>query len=932
MSGNRKFLSIKWKFAAITIPAVLLLHSIFSYLIYTETYEDYAQHRQILRSNRMNIAQALVNRSFLELEKISESMTQLQNLTVIEDADKKRIIAAFNQNWNQWRETWDINSAFLFDHEGKVINHWGDFFDLDKQQIIQVMKEELPDRDIICPDLCYQRVTIPVLEPSLATAAISLTRSLVDIIIEYWVVTKTDIGVLVFDANQDTSWPYKLSAISNAERNQSIYKLITQQYSIHELLGKNQLVKRGERIYEVIIYSVIDDSLNKPPFFILIDDITDAYEQLNFKLEEFKWFGIVSLVISLALLLGLLHIFLRRISRFSVALPLLAKQKYHNFRSKLNSNASSLKSYDELDQLNQTALTLADQLEQLETDVQKNTRLLTEKSQELAAERDFTHQLIETAPIIIITQDLHGVILSINQIGALELDIDQQSLKGEIFDHFLPPDEEEHLRKLKKLRAEGCPGLFKIDGKIVNSAGKSRHFSWLHSIINPMHGNETPIVLTLGLNVSERKEVEEQMFWLATHDPLTELGNRREFKAELNRIISVAQRYNQQIALFYLDLDQFKIINDSSGHEAGDDLLKQVAKTLKASIRTSDVLCRIGGDEFTLIMPNAGLQGIEYLADKIIKELTGIQFHYKARSYKIGASIGIAIYPQHGKTFLELLSNADLAMYKAKEMGRGQYHVFVPGEEYQAGLTERMRWKEILENAINEDRFVLFYQPILELHNNTISHYECLARIEQEDGQILMPGIFIGYAEELGLIGKIDRIIVNKAIQKHIEFQKDNKSFKLAVNLSGQSFNDTTIYKEIETLLQNPEVDPGQIIFEITETSAVSNFNSAQSLIKQIKALGSKIALDDFGVGFSSFYYLKHLPVDYVKIDGSFVNEIDKNNEDKIFVKAISEVSQALGKKTIAEVVENEEVLTILRELGIDYAQGYHIGKPGKMI
>ena len=932
MPGNRQYLSLKWKFAAILIPAVLLLHSIFSYLIYKETSEDFAQHRQILRSNRMNIAQALVNRSFLELEKISESMTQLQDLSVIEDFEKRDIVAVFNQHWSQWRETWDINSAVLFTHAGEIFNQWGDSFVLDKQRIIQVMQEELPDREIICPDLCYQRVTIPVLDPSLSTTAISLTRSLVDIIIEYWVVTKTDIGVLVLDANQDPNWPYKLSAISNAERNQSIYKIITQKFSIQDLLGRYQIVKRDDRIYEVIISSVIKDNTDEPPFFILIDDITIAHEQLNSKLEEFKLYGVVSLIASLALLLVMLQIFLRRISRFSVALPLLAQQKYHRFRKELKANTSIMTGYDELDQLNQTALTLSDQLEQLEMDVRNNTRLLTEKSQELAAERDFTHQLIETAPIIVIIQDLGGIILSINQLGVLELDVDQDSLTGEKFDHFLPSDEVEHLRKLKQLREGERAGLFKIDGKIVTPSGKSRHFSWLHSIIKPIHRGEKAVVLTLGLNVSERKEVEEQMFWLATHDPLTELGNRREFMAELNRILTVAKRYELQIALFYLDLDQFKIINDSSGHEAGDDLLKLVAKTLKASIRTSDVLCRIGGDEFTLIMPNADLQGIKYLADKIIYELTTIQFHYKTILYKISASIGIAIYPQHGSTFLELLSNADLAMYKAKELGRGQYHIFMPGQEYQAGLTERMRWKEVIENAIKEDRFILFYQPILGLQDDTISHYECLARIEQEDGQILMPGVFIGYAEELGLIGKIDRIIVNKAIQKHIELQKNHKPYKLAINLSGQSFNDTTIFKEIEMLLNKPEVDPGQIIFEITETSAVSNFNSAQTLIRQIKALGSQIALDDFGVGFSSFYYLKHLPVDYVKIDGSFVNEINKNNEDRIFVKAISEVSQALGKKTIAEVVENGEILIILRELGIDYAQGYYIGKPGRLI
>jgi len=192
-----------------------------------------------------------------------------------------------------------------------------------------------------------------------------------------------------------------------------------------------------------------------------------------------------------------------------------------------------------------------------------------------------------------------------------------------------------------------------------------------------------------------------------------------------------------------------------------------------------------------------------------------------------------------------------------------------------------------------------------------------------------MPGDFIPFAEELGLIGQIDRMVVKKAVEQHIKFKQQGKDIKLAVNLSGRSFNDTTIFDDISDLLSSPEVDTQQIIFEITETAAVSNFASAQSLIKKIKALGCSLALDDFGVGFSSFYYLKHLPVDYVKIDGSFIKQLDSNFEDKVFVKALTDVSQSLGKKTVAEFVENEAILDVLKEFGIDYAQGYYIGKPG---
>jgi EAL domain-containing protein (putative c-di-GMP-specific phosphodiesterase class I) len=356
-----------------------------------------------------------------------------------------------------------------------------------------------------------------------------------------------------------------------------------------------------------------------------------------------------------------------------------------------------------------------------------------------------------------------------------------------------------------------------------------------------------------------------------------------------------------------------------------------VADNLSSVVRETDILSRIGGDEFTLIMPNADEQGIVQVANKINERLMALDFIVDEKTYKTSCSIGIAIYPQHGKNSHELLSNADLAMYQAKKTGRGQFHLFSLENDYQSELTNKLYWKGIIEDALKNERFILLYQPILDLKTAQISHYECLSRIKSKDGKILMPGDFIPVAEDLGLIGQIDRMVIKKVIEQHLNIKQQGKNIKLAVNLSGRSFNDTTIFNDISALLNMPGVEPGQIIFEITETAAVSNFSAAQDLIEKIKSLGCALALDDFGVGFSSFYYLKHLPVDYVIIDGSFIQQLDKSFEDKVFVKALTEVSQAVGKKTVAEFVENEAILQILHDFGIDYAQGYHIGKPDIM-
>ncbi|MCK5354583.1 MAG: EAL domain-containing protein, partial [Methyloprofundus sp.] len=234
----------------------------------------------------------------------------------------------------------------------------------------------------------------------------------------------------------------------------------------------------------------------------------------------------------------------------------------------------------------------------------------------------------------------------------------------------------------------------------------------------------------------------------------------------------------------------------------------------------------------------------------------------------------------------------------------------------------------IIEQAIEESMFILFYQPILDIKNKKISHYECLLRLENEDGSILMPGDFIGHAEETGIIDQLDRVVLKMAINQHLAFQKIGCDVRLAINLSGHSMNNVEILPYIEELLQQPGVKPELIIFEITETSAVSNFLSAKELIRKLNAFGCHFALDDFGVGFSSFYYLRSLPVDYVKIDGAFVKQMDINEEDRIFVKVLTEISQAFGKKIIAEFVENRDILDLLAELGVDYAQGYYVSKP----
>jgi diguanylate cyclase (GGDEF)-like protein len=447
-----------------------------------------------------------------------------------------------------------------------------------------------------------------------------------------------------------------------------------------------------------------------------------------------------------------------------------------------------------------------------------------------------------------------------------------------------------------------------------------------------VHSPHDAVILSVGHDVTEREQAQRQLAWLADHDPLTELFNRRRFQHEFEQILMVAGRYKRGGGLLYFDLDQFKYINDTSGHQAGDGLLRMVADKLRQVVRASDVVARLGGDEFAVVIRECDLQGAMQVAQKICAQLSTLEFPVRGRKHSISTSIGIALFPIHGMTVHDLMANADLAMYQAKDEGRGRWHVFSSNERAREQMHNRVYWKEQIEQALREGRFLLYFQPVLNLRTNTIGHYEVLLRMCDHKGRIISPGQFIPIAEQTGLIHLIDHLVLRKAVAEQARLSAQGYRLTLSINLSGRVVDDPELLPVLKALLKNTHVNPSSLMFEVTETAAVADMVAAEKLMNEIKALGCCFAVDDFGVGFSSFFYLKQLPVDYVKIDGMFVRQLASSHQDRVFVKALSEIAKGLGKKAIAEFVEDAETLLLLREYGIEYAQGYYIGRPAPQI
>ncbi|HEX19861.1 MAG TPA: EAL domain-containing protein, partial [Acidiferrobacteraceae bacterium] len=411
-------------------------------------------------------------------------------------------------------------------------------------------------------------------------------------------------------------------------------------------------------------------------------------------------------------------------------------------------------------------------------------------------------------------------------------------------------------------------------------------------------------------------------------DALTGLVNRSEFELRLQGLLADAYDQRSVHAMLYLDLDQFKIINDTCGHAAGDAMLKALTGLLQDQVRDSDTLARLGGDEFGILLTGCPLSQAQRIAEDVIQAIKKFRFDWKGVSFETGASIGMVSITSESEDIAKVMSAADMACYMAKDMGRGRVRVYV---EDDAELTRRhseMAWVSRINQAMKDNRFVLFQQDIVALNsdNQHVSHKEVLLRLYDSDGQLIVPDEFIPPAERYNLMPALDRWVIHKSFT---EIAKNpSNGCQYSVNLSGTSLNDDDLVDYIQGQFGETGLAPGRICFEITETTAISNLSRAASLIQNIKDMGCLFSLDDFGKGASSFTYLKNLSVDYLKIDGGFVSDFIDDPTDYAIIESINKIGHALGIQTIAECVEDEASLRGLKEIGVNFAQGYIIARP----
>jgi diguanylate cyclase (GGDEF)-like protein/PAS domain S-box-containing protein len=538
--------------------------------------------------------------------------------------------------------------------------------------------------------------------------------------------------------------------------------------------------------------------------------------------------------------------------------------------------------------------------------------------------------ILDNAAEGIITFDRQGLIRSFNRAAERLFGYTEADIQGQDLSFLIPPTDAPDRREgyLEHFMRSEIQRLLGHEGEVIGRQQDGTRFPLALKVSEIVLDGE-PLYTAIVADISERKALMEHLKNMAEHDGLTGLYNRTYFQQELERVVERARRDQEGFALLYIDLVNFKYVNDTLGHAAGDKLLVEVANLLNHRARKSDLIVRLGGDEFTVLLYNANANLVGTIAESFRQALESYSFKHAGERVDIGCSIGAAHITPAVESASQILSQADIACHIAKRSGRNRIHVFSPADESNMTVMSLdMGWSRRIREAIEHNRFALACQPIVNTRSGEIESFEVLIRMLDDTNALILPGGFLPSAERFGLSANIDRWVIVNAIETLAEQRRITPKLRYALNLSGQTLTQMEVCDLILERLQTTGLDPSALTFEVTETVAIADMAVAETFLARLQQIGCRTALDDFGSGMSSFAYLRDLPVDVVKIDGRFVKNLAANPVDQAMVKAMNEIAHALGKQTVAEFVETEDSLKLLKSFGVDYVQGYYLGRP----
>lgn len=915
-SRRRSFFSIRWKILLLAGLALCLTSSV---LIWQQYRVEIRQFDQDQAGHRTRV-QELVARLFeLQSERLQMQARMFaglprvrQDLTERNGDSLNRVIEPL---WSELNMGQGLLGVSIYDVEQNRLAGWGEHDALLQQarMVEAVALHETPLSWLECAQECVYQTAIPVTYRGETMGAIAVLGSLESIILDLRQLSGAEVAVLAGTKSVEET-PIKGMSLLSASGGDTMRSLLRAAEQTSWQDGHIQIAQGGRVVELMLVPAPVSDGVQA--YLAFSSDVTVQIQLIQAMAQHSVWLGGMALVLALLLLYSMLRPTMRRLEHVTGLMPLLGDEQFDEVRKSYADRPRS-RFPDETDELEALAVTLSNRLEGLRTESREHLRDLAAQARQLERERDLFTSLFNTAPVLILAYGRDGRIRMANEAAQQLSDMGEIGLIGQDFAKlFLDVWQQQNYSSEMASMSSG--NVYHGESNLQSFDGHKHDIVWFHTRLAHEVG-ETPAYLSVGMDVTEHKQTKRQLNRLAECDVVTGLMNRRAFKRELDVLLSGGA----QGVMLVCDLDQFKVVNEAEGHEAGDAMLLAFAAHIEALVPAPRLMARLGSDEFALVYPELTSADAIVLArqlNHILPQHAGPLL----TKHALSTCVGMVHFPEHGKDADTLLGSAQFALLQAQDKGHGSWHLYSADDPQRGSMGKRAHWKREVERALEDGRLVLHFQPIRNIAKGTVSHYEALLRLVGDDGKLVMPGEFIEAAESTGLIRRVDRWVIDAVVA----FAATRPDFKVALNLSGRSFDDDSAFETMKAALKRYGVKGENFQLEITETAALANMTNATRVMGQLRGLGCAFGLDDFGVGYSSFQYLKELPVDFVKIDGSFIRGLTRNADDVVFVRALNDAVQGYGKMTVAEFVEDEATLALLREIGVDCAQGYLIGRP----
>ncbi|AHE97201.1 bifunctional diguanylate cyclase/phosphodiesterase [Thioalkalivibrio paradoxus] len=929
--SRRPFLSLKWRALLLTSLVLLGLAAMYTLLSHANLNLQFEQHREVIHERQARESKLAMASSQEHLQQLGSLLPSLSGMgPALQRRDRSAVAASFDPQWPVIQLEVGVDEVLIFSSEAEQLGAWGEPLGNPERGaappitdwIREALDQQTPRHALWCENRCRQYAVVPLLVDGMLGGAVVLSRSLAEVALNAQRISGSDIGLLIDRAQPDPDlvpdrhlepWSGNVAILTGELHTRPVLHAASSLWTLETLVHSPRQLDWQDQHYELTALPLEVTPGSRAGHLLLISDITEQMHAIRQDTRTALAVALSGWLAAELLLLGILWGPMDRLRRLSEQLPLLARGEFQAVRRAVGQPRKQLA--DEIDLIDVVTLDLSSQLEALEERVKARDRELSARMVELGRQRDFVNRLLDTARVIIVTHDAGGRVSLVNAYGQSLVGQSGDEIRGQHFrDVFMNGGGDRPTEEL----------LSQEETALIGNDGESRTIAWYHA---PLHNAETgnATVISVGLDVTARKAAEERLSWLASHDPLTNLPNRRAFQLAMEQAF---ERPSARGAILFLDLDQFKDINDFSGHQSGDQLLNLVAEALEEVVGTDGIVARLGGDEFGILLRDAEEAQATALAERVARRLERVALPVGGLRHRTTASVGVALFPRHGDNPLDLMASADLAMYQAKDAGPGHWHILPTANKVREAVQERVYWVEYLRDALVEEKFELFAQPLLRLADDHVNHYELLVRMRGPNGELVSPGRFIPIAEHSRQIVELDRWVLRKALELMHRLHRSRPDLHLAVNLSAHSLHSEDLYDMLAGELRRLGIDASHLTLEITETAAVTDFVKAKGMISRIRELGCHFSLDDFGVGFSSFHYLRQLPASFVKIDGLFIRDLERNSDDRLLVQAMVNIAHGFGKQTVAEYVGSAEVLELLREYGVTYAQGFFISHP----